>query len=75
MPLDSQGKETGWVNKFAHEANDLSADTTGRQAMQDGYVVNAKVADSTLTATKFYAGTILQTGVYGTSRYGNAVYA
>lgn len=67
--------DEGWVSPQAFKNDALSADTTGRSAMQDGFVVNAKVADSTLTATKFYAGTILQTGVYGTSRYGNAVYA
>mgnify|MGYP001559086482 CR=1 FL=1 len=67
--------DKGWIHKFAFENNALSADTDGRAAMQDSYIQNAKIADSQITATKLASGNVLATGVYGSSRYGNCVYA
>jgi len=75
MPLNPEGKETGWVGKYAFQNAGLSADSVGREAVEDGYLTNEKIADSQITATKLASGSILATGVYGSSRYGNAVYA
>ena len=67
--------DKGWVHKFALENDCLAADTVGRQAMADSFLTNDKIADSQITATKFASGTVLATGVYGTSTYGACYYA
>lgn len=66
--------EKGWIHRFAFENNALSADSDGRSAMQDGFLVNDKIATGTITAVKL-ASNVLYTGTYGSSRYGAAVYA
>ena len=67
--------EKGWIHVFAFQDNALSAETIGRAAMQDGFLTNEKIADTQITATKFASGTVLATGVYGTSTYGACYYA
>jgi len=73
MPQDSNGNETGWIGKYAHQTNGLAADPIGRQAMEDGYIQNAKIADATITAAKLATG-VLGSGVYGVGLYGTALY-
>lgn len=72
-PVKSDGTETGWIHKFAFVANALATDATGRQAMQDGYIENAKIADTTITAAKMASGALI-TGIYGTAIYGTSIY-
>ena len=45
MPLDvgGTGKETGWLSKWAFQLGALARDLIGRQAMEDGYVNDAKL--------------------------------
>lgn len=44
MPLDAgTGKETGWLSKWAFRVAALARDVIGRQAMEDGYVNDAKL--------------------------------
>ncbi len=73
MPVDSEGKETGWIHKFAFQNSALSADTVGREAMEDQYLQNAKIADATITPTKVASGFFI-TGIYGVGLYDTAVY-
>lgn len=42
----------GWIHKFAFENDALSADTVGRQAMQDEFVTNAKIAVATIEVSR-----------------------
>lgn len=42
----------GWIHKFAFQDDALSADTTGRAAMQDGFVNGAKIEDHAVTVDK-----------------------
>ena len=65
--------EKGWISKHAFEDNALSADTTGRAAMEDGFITNAKIADSTITAAKLAARAALA-GYYGIHNYGQCYY-
>lgn len=66
--------DKGWIHKDAFQDDALSADSTGRLAMEDGFLTNAKVADSTLTAAKF-AAKATAVGHYGIALYGRAYYA
>ena len=43
MPLDTAGKETGWLSRWAFQVAALAADAIGRAAMEDGYVNEAKL--------------------------------
>lgn len=63
----------GWIHKYAFEDNALSADTTGRAAMEDGYIQNAKIADSTITPAKTSSGFFIA-GIYGVGLYGTVTY-
>lgn len=73
--------DKGWVGKYAFDNDALSADTLGRSAMADGFIVDAKindmsgtkVTDGTITASKF-ASKALLAGIYnwGNSKYGDA---
>ena len=67
--------EKGWITVYALEDNALSANTLGRAAMQDGFLTNAKIADTQITAGKFASGKVLSTGVYDGSTYGIYFYA
>ncbi len=57
MPLNLQGKETGWISKWAFQVGALAADLIGRQAIADAYfaatsAMRAKFADGFLTEAK-----------------------
>ena len=57
MPLNAQGKETGWISKWAFQAGALAADAIGRAAIAAGYfaataAMRAKFADGFLTEAK-----------------------
>lgn len=41
MPIDG-GVEQGWISKYALQANALAADSWGRQAMEDGFLIADK---------------------------------
>ncbi len=75
MPLDADGKEIGWISKHAYQHDSLRADTMGREAMEDGFTTNDKIANTTITATKLASGNVLVAGVWGASRWGNFVWA
>ena len=42
----------GWISKHAFQDNALAADADGRAAMEDGYLIGAKIASSTITVDK-----------------------
>lgn len=43
MPLSSDGRDSGWLSRWAYQVNSLSADSVGREAMADGYLTEAKL--------------------------------
>ncbi len=48
MPLEQGGtKETGWLAKWAFQVGALAADAIGRQAVEDGYLYEAKLRVAT----------------------------
>ena len=47
--------DEGWISTYALQNNVLSADTLGRQAMQDGYITAAKISDGVITVDKLDA--------------------
>ena len=63
----------GWISVHAYQDDSLEANANGRAAMQDGYIVNAKINDATITAAKLASG-VGFAGYYGLSTYGNAFY-
>lgn len=65
--------EKGWIHKFAFQDNALAADTDGRAAMEDGFLTNAKIADTQITAAKMASGAFI-TGIYGTALYDTHLY-
>lgn len=73
MPVDSNGREIGWMPKWGFQTDSLAADSIGRQAMADGFIQNAKIDTGTITASKF-AAKALMSGIYGFSTYGAAFY-
>ncbi len=57
MPLDADGKETGWLSKWAFQVGALAADAVGRAAIATGYfaataAMRALFADGFLTEAK-----------------------
>lgn len=44
--------DKGWIGPYAFENDALSANTLGRSAMADGFLTNAKIAESTITLAK-----------------------
>ena len=67
MPIDGNGRETGWISPNAFQSGALSADSVGREAMADGYVTQAKLGSN---AVAFLA----KVGVYNLDFYDMAVY-
>jgi len=68
--------DKGWISKYAFQNNALTADDIGRLAMQDGYLINDKIADSQITPAKMASAALtFYTGVYAYAEYGRAVYA
>lgn len=55
MPLDATGKETGWLSRWAFQVAALAANVVGRQAMEDGYVNEAKLAALAVSEGKLAA--------------------
>lgn len=61
MPIAPDGKDTGWLSKFAFQIGALAADSVGREAMADAYfsadaTMRAKFADSFITLAKLIDG-------------------
>ena len=65
--------EKGWIHRDAFADDALTADTVGRAAMQDEFVTNTKIEDSTITAAKF-AARATEAGYYGIHHYGRCYY-
>jgi len=65
--------EKGWIHKYAFQDDALAADNYGRDAMEDGYLQNAKIEDQTITIGKLAVGALM-TGQYGISVYGTGTY-
>ena len=66
MPIDGNGRETGWISPNAFQSGALSADSIGREAMADGYVTAAKLASDVTIRAKV--------GIYDLDFYNMAVY-
>jgi len=63
MPLNPQGKDTGWISKWAFQVGALAADVIGRQAIADAYfaataAMRAKFADGFITAAKLASNAV-----------------
>ncbi len=57
MPFDPSGKETGWISRWAFQRGALSADSVGREAVEDGFITPAKLADTVvLRASEHFRG-------------------
>lgn len=63
MPISPQGKETGWISKWAFQIGALAADIVGRQAIADAYfaataTMRAKFADGFINAAKLASNAV-----------------
>ena len=89
MPLNSAGKETGWISKWAFQVSALAADAVGRQAIEDAFFaataeMRAKFADSfintalladlAITIAKLVSPKLLYIGLYDYAAYDRSVY-
>ena len=64
----------GWIHRYAFEDNALSADTVGRDAMQDGYVTGAKIALATIDVSNLSANLLKYILSVGRVDYGHVDY-
>jgi len=66
--------EKGWIHKFAFQNDALSADTVGREAMQDGYVTGTKIASATIEVANLSATLLKYLLSVGRVDYGHVDY-
>ena len=83
MPIAPDGRDSGWISKWAFQLNALAADAVGRQAIEDAFfaataAMRAKFADEFINAAKLATDATTVTkfhiGIYGLSEYGRSVY-
>ena len=69
MPI-IDGKETGWITKWA-----MQAESVEEEAIKALAVTEAKIANAAVTTAKLASIKTVVTGVYAYSEYDRAVYA